>query len=286
MSIILNEPDDTPPYIAIGKPKTMHMLNILVPMIFPTAISNSPFLADSTVIISSGKDVPITITVIAITFWLIPISLAKSTALSTTMSLAIIIASKLNIISIMDFFNVYFAFPLSSFLFFLTTINIYSMNIKKQQSNTIASCLERPFIAPFLNSESLIRKKKVDVMRASIGSSFFDVLSFTFIGFTMAAKPTISNMLTIELPITLAIVMSMFPVLMLLNDIASSGAHVPKDAIVSATSILGTFNFIDSELDASTKMSEYTTSTIRPIISNTIHVVIILILLAFFFHDI
>ena len=93
----------------------------------------------------------------------------------------------------------------------------------------MASCLDNPFDAPFLNIESLIRKKNVVVINASIGSSFFDVLSFTLIGLTIAATPTISSMLTIELPITFAIVISTFPVLMLLKDIASEiGKNHPE----------------------------------------------------------
>ena len=60
--------DDTVPNMVIGKANTTHILNILVPTIFPIAISNSPFLADKKVIVSSGKLVPITIIVIAIIF--------------------------------------------------------------------------------------------------------------------------------------------------------------------------------------------------------------------------
>ena len=71
---VVNEEDtvyilgDTIPNIEIGSPNTIHILNILVPTIFPIAISNSPFLADNIVIVSSGRLVPITIIVIAIIF--------------------------------------------------------------------------------------------------------------------------------------------------------------------------------------------------------------------------
>ena len=64
--------EETVPYMLIGKPKTIHMLNMLFPIMLPTAMSNSSFLAAFTVIVSSGREVPITMAVIDIIFWLIP----------------------------------------------------------------------------------------------------------------------------------------------------------------------------------------------------------------------
>ena len=112
--------EETVPYMLIGRPKTMHMLNILVPIMLPTAMSNSSFLAAFTVIVSSGRDVPITMAVIDIIFWLIPKTSASITALSTTMSEDTIIPISVSTIKIMDFFRLYSGVRVSSFLFFLT----------------------------------------------------------------------------------------------------------------------------------------------------------------------
>ena len=72
-----------PPRIMIGRPSTKPILNILVPMIFPTMISNSPFLAEVTAITNSGVLVPITRMTIVISFSLIWRSLAIATQEST-----------------------------------------------------------------------------------------------------------------------------------------------------------------------------------------------------------
>ena len=60
---------------------------MLVPIILPTAISNSPLRALLTVINISGRDVPITIAVIVIIFSLIFKCLAMIVALFTITSL-------------------------------------------------------------------------------------------------------------------------------------------------------------------------------------------------------
>ena len=90
-SIRLKWADEKPPYIKSGSPRTIPILNILVPIILPRAISNSPFLAATTVIVISGSDVPITITVIVIILVLTFNVSANILALSTTKSLAIVI---------------------------------------------------------------------------------------------------------------------------------------------------------------------------------------------------
>ena len=112
--------EETVPYMLIGNPKTIHMLNMLVPIMLPTAMSNSSFLAAFTVIVSSGREVPITMAVIDIIFWLIPKTSASITALSTTISEDTIIHISVSIIKITDFFRLYSGIRVSSFLFFLT----------------------------------------------------------------------------------------------------------------------------------------------------------------------
>ena len=109
VSIILNATEVKPPNINVGRPKTIHILNILVPIILPTARSCSPFFEAFTVIISSGSDVPITIIVIEIIFWLIRNSSARYTALSTAMSLASAINNKVITIYKIERLSVYLA---------------------------------------------------------------------------------------------------------------------------------------------------------------------------------
>lgn len=82
--------------------------------------------------------------------------------------------------------------------------------------------------------------KNAVVIITNNGNSFFIVLSFTFIGLVIADNPTIKRIFTMQEPITFARVISLAPDLILLNDIASSGAQVPKAAIVKAINILGT----------------------------------------------
>ena len=110
----------TSPKIVIGSPSTIQILNILVPIMFPRAISNSCFLALLTVIVSSGRLVPITIKIIVIILSLTPILLAIIIALSTIRSLDCAITNMLIITSIIDFDMLYFGFSFVLFLFVLT----------------------------------------------------------------------------------------------------------------------------------------------------------------------
>ena len=82
------------PHIKIGKPKTIPILNILVPMMFPKVKSNSFFLTETILIIISGSDVPIVIIVIEMIFSLTFRDSAIRTELSTIKLLPIIIIIK------------------------------------------------------------------------------------------------------------------------------------------------------------------------------------------------
>ena len=110
----------TSPKIVIGSPSTIQILNMFVPIMFPNAISNSCFLALLTVIVSSGRLVPITIKIIVIILSLTPILLAIIIALSTIRSLDCAITNMLIITNIIDFVMLYFGFSFVLFLFVLT----------------------------------------------------------------------------------------------------------------------------------------------------------------------
>ena len=78
------------PYIATGKPSTIHILNMLLPIIFPTKISCSFFIADIIDVTSSGNDVPNATIVNAITIFGTLKFSASEDAPSTNMSAPLI----------------------------------------------------------------------------------------------------------------------------------------------------------------------------------------------------
>lgn len=247
-SIILNEFDVILPNIKVGSAKTMQILKMFVPIIFPTVISNSPFFAEETVIVSSGRDVPIAITVIVISFSDILKVCAKSVVISTTKSLAKTINKSETKASNRDVFLLYFGSSSSIFLNLFINFIKYIQKIKNKNSKIKASILERV--------PSKKRNEKTAVVTIKSGSSFFTVELFIFIGFIMLAIPMINNIFTIKLPITLETVISYWALLTLLKDIKSSGAHVQKDAIVSAIIILGTLKLLAIDEALSTKRLE------------------------------
>ena len=106
------------------------------------------------------------------------------------------------------------------------------------------------------------------VIKKSIGSSFFTVSCFTFIGCSNEASPMIKKTFTMQLPITLAKAIVPFLLATLVNEIAISGAQVPNDTIVRATSILGTLHFIAMDDALSTKVSLALMIAIKPITKN------------------
>jgi len=69
------------PYRITGIPSTIHMLNILLPIMLPNNKSCSPFLEDTIVVINSGSDVPKAMIVSDIIRSLKPISKAILDAL-------------------------------------------------------------------------------------------------------------------------------------------------------------------------------------------------------------
>lgn len=247
-SIILNEFDVILPNIKVGSVKTMQILKMFVPIIFPTVISNSPFFAEETVIVSSGRDVPMAITVIVISFSDILKLCAKSVVTSTIKSLAKTINKSETKESNSDVFLLYFGSSSSTFLNLFINFIKYIQKIKNKNSKIKASILERV--------PSKKRNEKTAVVTIKSGSSFFTVELFIFIGFIMLASPMINNIFTIKLPITLETVISYWTLLTLLKDIKNSGAHVQKDAIVSAIIIFGTLKLLAIDEALSTKRLE------------------------------
>lgn len=110
-----------PPKMATGRPSTIQMLKILLPMILPTRSSFSCFLAAVIVVTSSGSDVPNATTVKAMIRSEIPIVLAMVDAEVTTSSLPPTTPARPRSTNRNDNGNFHFGFSIFgfSFLFFL-----------------------------------------------------------------------------------------------------------------------------------------------------------------------
>lgn len=190
----------TGPNKAVGKPKTIQILKMLVPIILPTVISNSPFLADDTVIINSGSDVPMTMTVIVIILAEMLKYSATVLVEFTTMSLAIVIRMIEIIVKKMAIGFVYSGFSVSVFLNCLINLYKYKHKMMKNMIKIKASSLVKVL--------SKKRRVKVMVVISNRGSSLLTVVFLILTGLTMLAIPIIRRILIMQLPTTLEIVIS------------------------------------------------------------------------------
>ena len=105
--------------MATGIPNTTQVLNILLPIILPISNSCSPFLDDTIVVTSSGRDVPRAIIVMAIIRSLSPKTVAIALALFTTRSLPRIIPARPITTNIREVVSLYLGNSSSFFSFFL-----------------------------------------------------------------------------------------------------------------------------------------------------------------------
>ena len=107
------------PNIATGRPKTIHILKMLLPIIFPTKISCSFLIEEIIAVTNSGSDVPRATIVKEITLSEIPNICAISVALFTTKSLPINMPDRPNVMKMIDFPKLYFGDSASSSILFL-----------------------------------------------------------------------------------------------------------------------------------------------------------------------
>ena len=107
------------PKMATGNPRTIQILKMLLPMMFPSKMSCSFFIDDIIVVTSSGRDVPIAIMVNDITLSYTPRVVAIWVALSTTNSLPKMIDTSPNAVNIRAVLVLYLDFSLSSSILFL-----------------------------------------------------------------------------------------------------------------------------------------------------------------------
>ena len=134
----------------------------------------------------------------------------------------------------------------------------------------IASAREKVLM---IDSERLTSMRStiraVEIKRRS-GSSFDTVSFWTLIGRITAAIPMRSRTLTMLLPMTLPIKISVLPLMIEENETASSGAPVPKAIIVRPMRSLLTLKF-EATLDApSISQSAPLISSTKPIMSRAI----------------
>ena len=134
----------------------------------------------------------------------------------------------------------------------------------------IASAREKVLMTASARLTSRSKTMRAVEMSSNNGSSFDTVSFLTLIGRMTAAMPIRSSTLTILLPMTLPIRMSVLPVMMDEKETASSGAPVPKAIIVRPIRSLLTLK-LEATLEApSTSQSAPLINNTKPIISNVI----------------
>lgn len=105
--------------MATGSPNTIQMLKMLLPMMFPTKMSCSFFMAEIIEVTNSGSEVPKAMMVKEITLSDTPRVLAILVALFTTRSLPKTIPASPRATNSNDFNRPYWAFSPSSSILFL-----------------------------------------------------------------------------------------------------------------------------------------------------------------------
>jgi len=123
---------------------------------------------------------------------------------------------------------------------------------------------DRDNALPFKNST-----ETPAVISSKMGISFFITSLPTLKGLIKTAKPNIRRMFETLLPITLPNIMSVLPDKCELNEMASSGADVPKATIVSPITTVGIFKFFARDDAPSTKKSAHFINTANPTTART-----------------
>ena len=132
------------------------------------------------------------------------------------------------------------------------------------------SALEREFVSgckPLVVELRKVSKNKTDkpiVIKIKIGISFF-ITTFSILNGTIkTAKPKITNIFEMLLPITFPNSISAFPAKCELKEIANSGADVPNATIVKPITAVGIFKFLAKDAEPSTKKSAHLISNTNP----------------------
>lgn len=145
----------------------------------------------------------------------------------------------------------------------------------------MASAREKVLMIALERVVSKIKTISVVEMSKRSGSSLDTVSFLTLMGRMIAATPISNSTLTILLPITLPIRMSVLPPIKDEKETASSGAPVPKATMVSPIRSLLTLKFDATEEAPFTSQSAPLIRTRKPIIKsktcNAISMVMVII---------
>jgi hypothetical protein len=99
----------------------------------------------------------------------------------------------------------------------------------------------------------------------------FDILN----GFIKTAKPKIKSIFPILLPITLPNSISVLPDKWELNDIANSGADVPKATMVKPITVVDIPKLFAKDEAPSTKISAHFISSMKPAMDSTTFIIMV-----------
>lgn len=129
----------------------------------------------------------------------------------------------------------------------------------------IASAREKVLVMALERDVSRMRTIRAVEIRSKSGNSFDTVSFLTLMGRMTAAMPMSSSTLTILLPMTLPIKISVLPPMSEEKDTASSGAPVPKATIVRPIRSLLTLKFEATDEAPSTSQSAPLIKSTKPI---------------------
>ena len=129
----------------------------------------------------------------------------------------------------------------------------------------MASAREKVLAMVLEREVSRIRTIKAVEIRSKSGNSFDTVSFLTLMGRMTAAMPMSSSTLTMLLPMTLPIKISVLPPMSEEKDTASSGAPVPKATIVRPIRSLLTLKFEATDEAPSTSQSAPLIRSTKPI---------------------
>ena len=246
-------------------PRIIRILNTLEPITLPMAIEERPFIAATTLVASSGSDVPPATMVRPIMASLTPSDLATAEADSTKRLLPTIRQASPNSTRNAAFKGFIFLMTVSSsFSPVLARRKVYAINSRKAMKSNTASRRE-------ISLSRLITASISEAPTAQ-GMSFFTVFLAMVIGATIAATPTISIVLKIFEPTTFPTAMSVVPFRADTKLTKNSGADVPIATTVRPITICGTFSRWAIAVAPSVRRSApHNTSTI-PIIINSIFI--------------
>ena len=135
----------------------------------------------------------------------------------------------------------------------------------KNNRQMIASAREKVLVMALERDVSRMRTIRAVEIRSKSGNSFDTVSFLTLMGRMTAAMPTSSSTLTMLLPMTLPIKISVLPPMSEEKDTASSGAPVPKATIVRPIRSLLTLKFEATDEAPSTSQSAPLIRSTKPI---------------------